>query len=361
MKELNTLADVRDAIDAIDEQILTLISERARCAERVAELKSTVDNPVFYRPEREAQILRRIGDTNPGPLPRQVVVRLFRELISACLAHEQTMRIAYLGPEGTFTQAAAMKHFGAGPTLLPQATIASVFREVEAEQAEYGVVPIENSTEGVINHTLDLFTRSPLNICGEVSVRINHNLIGNVSDLSQIKEVISHQQSLAQCRAWLDTHLPNATRITASSNAEAAKLVVDRTDAVAISSVSAAEIYGLEILVAGIEDEPNNTTRFLIIGRESVGASGNDKTTLLISTRNKPGALYGLLQPLSDNGIDMTRIESRPSRDGLWEYVFFVDIEGHCDNPQVASALAALRDEAALYRVLGSYPKSAVN
>lgn len=359
MSEEEQLKLIRDQIDSIDKQILDLICDRARCANKVAEVKSaSVADPIFYRPEREAQVLRRLMEVNEGPLPDKAVAQLFREIISACLALEQPMRVAYLGPEGTFTQAAVQKHFGHAVGQSPQSTIEDVFRAVESGQAMYGVVPVENSTEGVVNYTLDMFMRSPIRICGEVVLRIQHNLVGNCQDLSQVKRVFSHQQSLAQCRNWLDVNLPHAERISVSSNAEAAKMAVSDAEAVAISGASAAEIYEVEMLVPNIEDEPNNTTRFLILGDQAVLPSGSDKTTILTSTRNKPGALHQLLLPFSENGVDMTRIESRPSRSGLWEYVFFIDIEGHQNSPDVSKALIELQENAALYRVLGSYPKA---
>lgn len=357
--EEQQLNAIRDEIDSIDRELLQLLSRRAACAQRVAEVKLAHDpEAVFYRPEREAQVLREIKSRNQGPLPDNAMAALFREIMSTCLALEQPMRVAFLGPAGTFTQAAVQKHFGHAVVQSPLGAIDEVFREVESGQAHFGVVPVENSTEGVINHTLDMFIRSPLKICGEVVVRIHHNLLGEAKSLDEIEQVYAHPQALAQCRNWLDRNLPNAERQSASSNAEAARLVQGQPKSVAIASAAAAEIYGLDTLVPNIEDEPDNTTRFLVIGQHEVPASGVDKTTLLVSAQNKPGALYKLLVPLADNSISMTRIESRPSRGGLWEYVFFIDVDGHKDEPEVAAALASLRDEAALYRVLGAYPKA---
>ncbi len=359
-REEEQLKAIRNEIDDIDRQIQSLISRRARCAQRVAEVKlAHDDNAVFYRPEREAQVLREIMSRNEGPLPKAAMATLFREIMSACLALEKPLRVAYLGPQGTFTQSAVQKHFGHGAVQAPLGAIDEVFREVESGQAQYGVVPVENSTEGVVNHTLDMFIRSPLKICGEVVVRIHHNLLGDARQLDDIERVFAHPQALAQCRNWLDHNLPRAQRIAAPSNAEAARQVAGDASAAAIAGSAAAEIYQLTALVQNIEDEPDNSTRFLVIGHDEVPASGADKTSLLISAQNKPGSLYKMLVPLAENGLSMTRIESRPSRGGLWEYVFFIDIEGHKDTPGVADALSALRHEAALYRVLGAYPKAA--
>lgn len=357
----NSLQHIRARIDLLDEQIQTLINERARCAQEVAALKSNVSTQDveaadFYRPEREAQVLRNVMIRNAGPLSSEEMARLFREIMSACLALEQPMKIAFLGPEGTFTQAAALKHFGHSVTIASHATIADVFRDVESRVSHYGVVPVENSTEGIVNHTLDMFMNSPLQICGEVELRIHHNLLGLASNLKAITRVYSHQQSLAQCREWLEENLSGVEHVVVSSNAEAARCAAQEPGAAAIASEAAARIYNLHIIVANIEDEPDNTTRFLVIGQQSPPPSGSDKTSLLLSARNRPGALHHLLEPLSRHGISMTRIESRPSRRGMWDYVFFIDIEGHCQEPTVAQALQELGAEAAMLKVLGSYP-----
>jgi chorismate mutase/prephenate dehydratase len=266
------------------------------------------------------------------------------------------MKIAYLGPEGTFTQAAALKHFGHGIVSEPMGAIDEVFREVEAGNAHYGVVPVENSTEGVINYTLDMFVQSPLQICGEVELRIHHNLMGQQDSVQGIKRLYSHQQSLAQCREWLDANLPGVERIAVSSNAEAARRASLEEGVAAIASDAAAGIYGLKLIAANIEDEPDNTTRFLIIGRHDSAPSGNDKTSMLVSVANKAGALYELLAPFTRNGISMTRIESRPSRRGMWDYVFFIDIEGHRQDEMVAKTISEIEAQAAMLKVLGSYP-----
>lgn len=357
MSDEEKLSLIRKRIDSIDEQIQTLINNRAQCAQEVAEVKqSATEDTVFYRPEREADILRRVQARNLGPLGNEEMARLFREIISACLAMEQVLKIAFLGPEGTFTQAAALKHFGHSVDTVPLSAIDEVFREVESEAAHYGVVPIENSTEGVINHTLDMFINTNLKICGEVELRIHHHLLSTETELTAIKKVYSHQQSLGQCREWLDAHLSQAEYVSVSSNAEAAKMAASEKGCAAIASDTAAEIYALNILEAKIEDEPDNTTRFLIIGRQDVEPSQKNKTSLLLSTDNKAGALFSLLNPLVENKISMTRIESRPSHRGMWDYVFFIDIEGHVSDPIVAKALAQLEKQTALFKVLGSYP-----
>lgn len=359
MSEEEQLNQIRERIDAIDEQIQVLLNQRAAAAQEVARVKRASDpDAFFYRPEREAQVLRAVKARNQGPLGSEEMARLFREIMSACLALEQPLNIAFLGPEGTFTQAAALKHFGHAVRTLPVGAIPDVFQEVETGNCHYGVVPVENSTEGVISHTLDMFMGSPLQICGEVTLRIHHNLLGNDTDLSKVTKVYSHQQSLAQCRGWLDRHLPNADRVAVGSNAEAARLAKDEPGAAAIASETAAEIYGLQVIAPNIEDEAGNTTRFLVIGKQSVPPSGDDKTSLLITSRNEAGGLHRLLTPLAEHDISMTRIESRPSRRGVWDYVFFIDIEGHADDPRVAEALAALEKSAGLFRNLGSYPKA---
>jgi len=351
------LKAIRDRIDVLDQRIQDLINARAKCAQEVAALKNG-DSVPYYRPEREAEVLRKVLARNPGPLSGEEMARLFREIMSACLALEQPLRIAYLGPEGTFTQAAALKHFGHSVQTAALPAIDHIFREVEAGACQYGVVPVENSTEGVITHTLDMFLNSPLKITGEVQLRVHHNLLSAAPDITAVKRVYSHQQSLAQCRGWLDEHLAAVERTALSSNAEAARLVSQDKQAAAIASKEAADIYRLRVLASNIEDEPDNTTRFLVIGREEVAPSGRDKTSLLLSAANRPGALHALLQPFAEHGISLTRIESRPSRRAVWEYVFFMDVEGHVADHKVAKALEQLREEAPMLKVLGSYPRA---
>ncbi|GAA3586599.1 MULTISPECIES: prephenate dehydratase [Marinobacter] len=354
------LGELRDQIDSLDQQIMDLVSARARCAQEVAEVKMA-HNPgqdvFFYRPEREAQVLRRIKETNPGPLSDEEMARLFREIMSACLALEKPMHIAFLGPVGTFTQAAALKHFGHSVVSVPLPAIDAVFREVESGSAHYGVVPVENSTEGMINHTLDMFMSSPLKICGEVQLRIHHHLLCSPENRDQeITRIYSHQQSFAQCRQWLDAHRYGIERVAVSSNAEAARRAAEEPGTAAIAGDMAGELYGLDVVAAKIEDRPDNTTRFLIVGREEVGPSGQDKSSILVSMRNKPGALYQLLEPFHRNGLSLTRIETRPSPSGTWAYVFYIDFEGHMDDDLISKVLSEVEAEAVELKRLGSYP-----
>lgn len=360
MSEKQALADIRKQIDDVDQQLQQLLNLRAELAQQVAHIKiENGEQGDFYRPDREAMILRTVMERNAGPLSDQEVARLFREIMSACLAAEKPLQVAYLGPEGSFTQAAAQKHFGGSVQLHAMSTIADVFHAVETGNACYGVVPVENSTEGMVSHTLDRFIGSPLKINGEVTLRIHHYLLGKERDLARLHTVYAHPQALAQCRQWLSENLPQCEQVATNSNAEAARKVAGEADgAAAIAASRAADIYGLSVLASNIEDEIDNTTRFLVIGSQDVGPSGDDKTAILVSTQNKPGALQTLLKPLADSGISMTRIESRPSRKGVWEYVFFIDIEGHAQQPDVAEALQRLERESSMFRILGSYPKA---
>jgi chorismate mutase/prephenate dehydratase len=355
------LAAVRARIDAVDEQIHHAINERARLAQQVGISKTAAGRAVdFYRPEREAQVLRRARARNAGPLRDAEVLRLFREIMSACLAQQEPLKVAFLGPEGTFTQTAVLTHFGHSVRALPLASIDEVFHEVEAGSADFGVVPIENSSEGTVNHTLDRFLSSPLKICGEVELRIRQHLMGSMNALGRIVRVCSHPQSLAQCREWLEEHLPGIEQVPVSSNAEGARRARDEKGTAAIAGDTAAEVYGLKVLAAEIEDRADNTTRFLVLGPKLFAPSGEDRTTLLVSVlhTDAPGALYRLLEPLAKHRVSLTRIESRPSRRRKWDYVFFIDFEGHVEDQHIAKALAALKKRASLFRVLGSYPRA---
>jgi len=348
----------RRRIDEIDEQLQSLISDRVRVAIEIGEIKRESGAQSEYRPEREAQILRRVVERNQGPLKDEHLVRIFRELISAARDVEAGIRVGFLGPEGTYTHAAAFKHFGSSATVLAQTTIDDVFRAVETGEVDYGVVPVENSIEGMISHTLDSFFTSPLKICGEVLLRIRHQLLSNAPSVGDVQRVVSHAQSLAQCRRWLTQHLPNAELVTATSNAEAVKRIRDDARAAAIASAAAGELYEVPMLHANIEDDAANTTRFLVIGPEVPAPSGQDKTSLMVSNPNKPGALHRILTPLAEQDVSMTRIESRPAKAALWEYVFFIDVEGHAEEEKVHRALDRLEVEAGFLRLLGSYPKA---
>jgi chorismate mutase/prephenate dehydratase len=352
------LDKLRRRIDEIDETLQSLISDRVRLAKEIGAAKRAAGSENGYRPEREAQILRAVAARNKGPLSDEQLIRIFRELISATLAVEAPIKVAYLGPEGTYTQGAALKHFGHSVTALAQGTIEDVFHTVETGVADYGVVPVENSIEGMISHTLDSFFTSPLKICGEIHLRIRHQLLSKAANVSDIGRVVSHAQSLAQCRRWLTQHLPNAELITASSNAEAVRQIRGDPESAAIAGAAAGELYDVPVLRADIEDDAGNTTRFLVIGRQDTPPSGEDKTSLMVSNPNKPGALHRILTPLSEHGVSMTRIESRPAKTALWEYVFFIDIEGHAGDPNVRTALDKLEAEAGFLRLLGSYPRA---
>jgi chorismate mutase / prephenate dehydratase len=346
------LALLRQKIDSLDEEILRALSERAQCAKRIGQLKEGH----LYRAEREAQVLRRLAELNPGPLNDAVVQTLFREIMSACLALEQTLSVAYLGPAGTFSEQACQKHFGHAPTALPQSSIEEVFRAVQGKQADYGVVPLENSTEGAVGQTLDLLLAYPLSVCGEVVLRIHQNLLCHPDAKAPFVRVYSHPQSLAQCHHWLSRHHPQIERVPVSSNAEAARQAAQDPQACAIAGERAATAYGLICQAAHIEDQPNNTTRFAVIATHDAGPSGHDKTSLVCSAPNRPGAVHTLLEPFARHGIDMSRLESRPSRNGLWEYVFYIDVQGHRETPALALALRELEARSAFLKVLGSYP-----
>ncbi len=355
------LAALRAAIDAVDQQLHQLLNQRAHLAQRAGISKHQDGHTVdYYRPEREAEVLRQALQRNTGPLRNEEIVRLFREIMSACLAQEEPLKVAFLGPEGTFTQQALYSHFGHSVRALALSTVDEVFQEVEAGNADFGIVAIENSSEGTITNTLDRFLVSPLHICGEVELRIHHCLMGKMDALPRVLRVCSHSQALAQCRGWLDEHLPEAERVPVASNAEGARRARDEQGTAAIAGETAAEVYGLNILVREIEDRADNATRFLVLGRKLLRPSGADRTTLLLSIGDtqSPGALHRLLEPLARYRISMTRIESRPSRKRKWDYVFFIDIEGHAEDAAVGKALAALKQRASLFRVLGSYPRA---
>ncbi len=351
------LARVREQIDGLDRQIQQLIAERAQWAHQVGKAKGKLAAAVdYYRPEREAQVLRRVVDRNEGPLGDETLVRLFREIMSACLAQQEPLKIGYLGPEGTFSQQAVHKHFGHSAKGLPLASIEEVFQEVAAKHADFGVVPVENSGQGTIQSTLDMFLTSPLMICGEVELRVHQHLLSRTGRIEDVERVYSHPMSLAQCGGWLRENLPRAEKIPVSSNAEAARRARNADDAAAIAGETAAHVYGLKTIAGPIEDRSDNTTRFLVLGRELFPPSGHDRTSLLVFIRDRPGALYGVLEPLARRGISMNRIESRPAHGRLWQYAFFIDVAGHVDESPLRDALAEVEESAGDVRVLGSYP-----
>jgi chorismate mutase/prephenate dehydratase len=352
------LGALRARIDGIDDAILKLVSERAGIAQQVGRAKN---GEKIYRPEREAQIVRRLRENNPGPLSGDTVERLIREIMSACRALEETTHVAYLGPAGSFTQQAVMKHFGHDVEALAEADIDACFHAVETGRAEFAVVPVENSTEGAVSRTLDLIVASPLKICSEVMLPIHQTLMRKQASLAGIARVYGHAQSLAQCQQWLSRHLPDAGRVSVVSNSEGARLAAADADAATLGSDAAAGLYGLAVVETRIEDEASNTTRFLVLGQADAAPSGRDKTSLVMGVKNEPGAVVKLLQPLADAGISMSKLESRPARLdnkglGNWEYLFFVVCEGHRQDPKLAAALAEIEARAAFLKILGSYP-----
>ncbi|MBT8090617.1 MAG: prephenate dehydratase [Gammaproteobacteria bacterium] len=356
------LVEIRERINRIDEQIQALINDRAKIAQLVGvakgELAAAVD---YYRPEREAEVLRKVLDRNKGPMRDEEMLRLFREIMSACLAQQEPLKIGFLGPQGTFTQTAVYKHFGHSVRALPFHTIDEVFQEVESGAADFGVVPIENSTEGSVNNTLDMFLTSPLKISGEIELKIEQHLMSKFKGLEKIERICAHEQSLAQCRGWIREHLPHVELIGMSSNAAGARRARDEDGTAAIGPEVAADVYELDIMVNNVEDRPDNATRFLVVGRQLLASSGDDKTTILVSTSDTAagaGVLHHLLQPLAEYGVSMTRIESRPSQRRKWDYVFFIDIEGHAADSPIADALAELEKTSSLFKVLGAYPKA---
>jgi chorismate mutase/prephenate dehydratase len=350
------LEKLRREIDRLDDELVRLLNERASLAQQVGALKNGAP---AYRPEREAGILRRVSEGARGPLSAPRIAAVFREIISACRALEEPIRVTYLGPEGTFSEQAVRKHFGAAVDALAEASVDEAFRRCESGAAQFTVVPVENSTEGVVGRTLDLLLATPLAICGEVELRVQQNLLGR-AEAKAIRRIYSHSQSLAQCAGWLAQHLPGVEKVAVASNAEAASRAAREDGAGAIAGEAAAGRYGLQVLARAIEDSPNNTTRFLVLGSVLAEPTGRDRTSLVMSAENKPGAVHALLTPLARHGVSMTRIESRPSKNRLWEYVFFIDLEGHQRDAAVAQALGELKDKAPFLKVLGSYP-AAVN
>lgn len=348
------LKQLREQIDRLDDELLKLANQRAALAQQIGHLK---EDGVVLRPEREAQVLQRMQKQNAGPLSNTAIAQLFTEVMSQCRALEAPLTVAYLGPQGTFTEAAALKRFGSAIKEQSCATIDDVFRAVASGAAHYGMVPVENSSEGAVGRTLDLLMQSTLQICGEVMLPVHQCLLSRAQGMDAIRTIFSHSQSFAQCQDWLNKNLPKAARNPVASNAEAALQAANHPhDSAAIAGIQAAARFELKVIAENIEDDPKNTTRFLVLGNQQVSPSGNDKTSLVMSTANRPGAVHDLLVPLAKHAVSMTKLESRPARSGLWEYVFYMDIEGHQADTHVAAALAELKQVAAFVKVLGSYP-----
>lgn len=353
-----TLDEIRVQIDALDSQLLELLSQRADLVHEVGVVKKR-DGLQIYAPEREDALLKKLVAMNAGRLPERSILAIYREIMSAALALEDDMKIAYLGPEGTWTHQAAIKKFGHSVEYLPQLNFAEVFDQVARRKASYGVVPIENSTEGAVSHTLDLFVDSPLHICAQILLRIENNLLSSIPR-DQIKSLYSHPQVFGQCKNWLLRHFPNADLIEVSSTTRAAQIAAERASegAAALGGTLAAELNGLEVLEASIQDRATNTTRFLVVSEKTCPPTGNDRTSILFAIRDQPGSLVNALKAFNAFEINMSKIESRPSKQKDWEYIFYVDLAGHCENPQLADALCELEKHCSLVKILGSYPDS---
>ncbi len=349
------LDDWRSRINDLDNQILHFLNQRAEAALQIGDLKRRQDLP-SYAPDREAEIVTRLSAANGGPLPAAAIRAIWREILSGCRALERALSVAFLGPRATFTHQAALQHFGSGPTYAPSRSIADVFEDVEHTRVEYGVVPVENSTEGAVNITLDRLIDSDTLICGEIYLPISQHLLSQARELSEIKLVISHPQGLAQCRGWLAQNLPDVPTQDVTSTAAAAEQAAGDVTIAAIASDLAAELYGVRVLRPRIEDNPHNATRFLVIGRRAVGPSARDKTSILFAMRNEPGVLYRILEPFARRGINLIKIETRPAKSRPWEFVTFLDFEGHRDTPTVAAALNEIEGRTLFLKVLGSYP-----
>jgi chorismate mutase/prephenate dehydratase len=356
MSKKEELKRIREKIDELDTELLNLINQRASLAIEAGETKK---KEVIYKPEREADILRKLKKTNSGPLNEQQISNIFKEIISSCRAQEDELDVAFLGPEGTYSESAVKKNFGSSVSKSATETIEEVFKDVAEGKSDYGIVPIENSTEGPINQTLDCLADFNLNICGEVEMLIHHSLMGlNQAFPKEGFEIHAHEQTLAQCKNWLDAHCPDVKRVPVSSNAQAAKNAKDNSGILAIAGSLASEKYGLEIIRRNIEDYSENTTRFIVIGFQEVSSTGEDKTSLLVTTKNESGALYNLLKPIQKNGLNLTHITYRPSKINKWHYSFFFDFEGHKDDKKVKSLLDELSATNSEIKLLGSYPNS---
>ncbi len=349
------LKQLRERIDLIDNQILDLLNQRAEVVLAVGKAKQG-DERGFYVPSREKAIYERLTGNNPGPFPNDAVCKVFREIISASLNMELPLQVAFFGPQATFTHMAAMQQFGLSAQLVPLKSIPAVFEEVERGRANYGVVPVENSTEGVVNHTLDMFIGSELKVIAEIMLEISHNLLSKTGRVEMISKIVSHPQPLAQCRHWLETNMADTPLLDVASTAAAAQLAAEDETVAAIASQAAAIQYGLQVVKAKIEDNPHNFTRFLVIGRKSPEQSGDDKTSIMFSIKDEPGILYRMLEPFSRRQINLAKIESRPMKQKAWEYIFFLDLIGHVADRDIADAIEELRNHCHFLKVLGSYP-----
>ncbi|HBG45995.1 MAG TPA: prephenate dehydratase [Deltaproteobacteria bacterium] len=353
----NNITDLRNQIDSIDLEILELLNKRAGLVLEVGKIKAK-ENKDFYVPEREQEVLKRLMDRNPGPLPNQALKNVFREIMSASLSLEKPLRIAFLGPVATFTHQACMQHFGLSGEFLPKKDIADVFDDVEKGRADFGVVPIENSTEGVVSHTLDMFVRSDLKIYSEVMLEISLALLNKTGKITDIAKVCSHPHALAQCKNWVKGNLPNALVFDVSSTALAAQMAAEDSSTAAIASIAAANLYDLRVIEKNIEDNSNNFTRFLVISKNIAGKTGRDKTSLMFAIKDAPGALYSMLKPFASRGLNLSKIESRPLKTKAWEYVFFLDLDGHINDEPVREAISELEKSCSFLKILGSYSKS---
>lgn len=352
------LGPLREQIDEVDAQLLALVNRRARLAQQVGEVKQAlgVEDVGVLRPEREAQVIRRLQELSPGPLPAASIRAIWAEVISACRGLEREISVAYLGPEGTYSEMAALAHFGHAIKAVPYPSIDAVFRAVETGATDLGIVPVENSTEGAVNRTLDLFLTTPLRISGEHSLKIHQCLMSQSGTLEGVTRILAHPQSLAQCHGWLNEHCPQLGREAVSSNAEAARLASLDASVAAIAGEPAAHKWGLQLVATGIQDDPRNRTRFVVIGHSDTPPSGQDQTSVILAVPNRAGAVFEMLRPLSENGVSMSRLESRPARTGQWEYYFYADLIGHREDPAVARTLEVLAGQVAFCKVLGSYP-----
>lgn len=355
MSQTDPLIPLRRKIDEIDERILALLNDRARIVQEVGKIKKS-QQADFYAPSREKAIYDRLMQLNPGPFPNEAIRSVFREIISASLSLEAPIRVAYLGPRATFSHLATLQRFGFSVTDLPVNSIKEVFDEVERGRADFGVVPIENSTEGVVNHTLDLFIDSPLKIFGEILLDVSHHLQSKSGKIEEVRKIYSHPQPIAQCKYWLEKNLPQIPLVEVSSTTRAAEMAAQDPTVAAIASELASQLYGLSIIRRRIEDNANNVTRFLVISQKGAARTGRDKTSIMFSIKDKVGALYEMLRPFSEQQINLTKIESRPSKKKAWEYIFYIDMIGHLEDEKIRTAIDQLKSQAVFLKVLGSYP-----